>query len=125
MYIPALWNRNDLLRFPFRFLLWKSFSSGCGCGCGSDSGSGSRLILHSFSTTTKTVQNLAFSMLKQHWLPESWPPIFDFFTFVLHFMLDPGPNPVPGSGTRTRMHYGSGKKLRFFRFRFRFHNTGT
>ncbi len=26
----VLWNRNDLLRFPFRFLLWQSFGSSSG-----------------------------------------------------------------------------------------------
>jgi hypothetical protein len=42
------------------------------------------------------VQNLAFSMLEVAlFLPESWPLIFDFFTFVLHVFLDPGPNPEP------------------------------
>jgi hypothetical protein len=51
-------------------------------------------LFGSFSTKTKNVQNIAFSMIEQHCFSESWPLIFDFFTIVLHFMLDPGPNPV-------------------------------
>ncbi len=38
---------------------------------------------------------LPFHCKKQHYYPESLPPIIDFFTFVLHFILDPGPNAVP------------------------------
>jgi hypothetical protein len=30
----------------------------------------------------------------QHCFSESWTH-FDFLTFALHFMLNPGPNPVP------------------------------
>jgi hypothetical protein len=42
------------------------------------------------------VQNLAFSMLEVAlFLPERCPLIFDFLTFVLHVLLDPGPNPEP------------------------------
>jgi hypothetical protein len=41
------------------------------------------------------VQNLAFSILEAALFPEGWTLIFGFLTFVLHFMLDPGPNPVP------------------------------
>jgi hypothetical protein len=47
-YKPVLWNRKDLLRFRPRFLLRKSFGSGSG----------------SFSTTKKSVQILAFSMIE-------------------------------------------------------------
>ncbi len=32
-------------------------------------------------------------MLKAAFSPESWPLIFNFLTFLLHFMLDPGQNP--------------------------------
>ncbi len=34
-------------------------------------------------------------MSEATYFSESWPLIFDFFCFLLHFMLDPGPNPVP------------------------------
>jgi hypothetical protein len=34
-------------------------------------------------------------MSETAYFPESWPLIFVFLTFLLHFMLDPDPNPVP------------------------------
>jgi hypothetical protein len=40
-------------------------------------------------------QNLTFKCSKQHFFSKSWP-LFDFFTFVVHFMLDleyPVPDP--------------------------------
>jgi hypothetical protein len=43
-----------------------------------------------------SVPNLAFSMVEVAlFLPESMPLIFDFLTFVLHDLWDPGPNPEP------------------------------
>jgi hypothetical protein len=39
--------------------------------------------------TEKVAQNLAFSMSKAAYFPESWPLIFNSFYFLLHFMLDP------------------------------------
>jgi hypothetical protein len=47
-------------------------------------------LAHVFNNK-KCVQNLA---KKQHCFPERWPLSFDFFTFVLHFMLDPEPEPI-------------------------------
>jgi hypothetical protein len=38
---------------------------------------------------------LSFQCHKQHCFPESLSLIFDFLTFVLHFVLNPGPNMVP------------------------------
>ncbi len=38
---------------------------------------------------------LPFKCQKQHYFPESWPLIFDIFTFLFHFMLYPDPNPEP------------------------------
>ncbi len=89
-----LWNRNDLLRLRllFRFLLWKS------------------LVpvpvpapipvpvpdpdLFSIVKTTKFVPNLAFSMLEAALFPRKLACNVLFLTFVLHFLLNPGPNPV-------------------------------
>jgi hypothetical protein len=34
-------------------------------------------------------------MLEAALFPRSWPLIFDFFTFVLHFMLNPVTEPDP------------------------------
>ncbi len=49
---------------------------------------------HSFlTTTTKWVQNLAFSM-EAELFPRNLASNFLFLTFEFHFMLDPGPNPV-------------------------------
>ena len=42
-------------------------------------------------------QNLAFSMSEAAYLQESWPLIYDFLTFLLHFMLDLYPIPDPES----------------------------
>ncbi len=55
-------------------------------------------------------------MSESAYFPESWPLIFDFFTFLLRFMLDPDSNPVPEPDK---------KKFRFLRFRYRLrlHNT--
>jgi hypothetical protein len=41
------------------------------------------------------LQNLAFSILEAALFPRKLASIYDFLTFVLHFMLDTGPNPVP------------------------------
>ncbi len=73
---PVLWNRYDLLRFRFR--LWKSFGFW----------SGSRQYLAVFSPFQCQNSEAAY-------FPESLPLIFNFLSFLLHFMLDPDPNPVP------------------------------
>ncbi len=52
-------------------------------------------LFSSFSSTKTLYKILPFQCQKQHCLPESWPLIFKFFTFVLHFMLDSDPNLVP------------------------------
>jgi hypothetical protein len=83
----VLRNRNDLLRFRFR--LRKSF------GSNSSSGSGSRQYLAQFSENNKNAQDLAFSMSEAAYFQGSWPFIFDYSTFLLHFMLHPDPNRVP------------------------------
>jgi hypothetical protein len=76
------------------------------CGCGPGSYFGNVLVpvpvpvpdvdLFSFSTT----KYLAFSILEEALIPESWPPITDFFYFSVTFYV--------GSGTGTGMRYGSG-----------------
>jgi hypothetical protein len=38
---------------------------------------------------------LGFLMLEATLFPRKLTSYFRFFTFVLHFMLDPGPNPNP------------------------------
>jgi hypothetical protein len=88
----VLYYRN-LLRFRFRLFF--------GFGSGSDSCSGSApvpalvpepdITYQSFPETKKIAQNLGFSMSEAAYLPESWPFIYDFLTFLLHFMLDPDP----------------------------------
>ncbi len=118
----VLWNRNDLL--PFRLRLWKSLGSssgsGSGSGSGSDHGSGSRqYFLHSFSTTKKWVQNLAFSVSETAIFPRKLAYKFCFLNFFIHYMLDicwiriqTGSGTVSGIGTGTGsgtvMHSGSG-----------------
>jgi hypothetical protein len=52
-------------------------------------------IHHSFPKTKNFAQNLTFLMSEAAYFSESWPLIFNFFTFLLHSMLDPDPNPVP------------------------------
>jgi hypothetical protein len=46
-----------------------------------------------FQKQNKIAQNLAFSMSEAAYLQESWPLIYDFLTFLLHFMWDPDPEP--------------------------------
>jgi hypothetical protein len=55
------------------------------------------LLSTGFSTATKFVQKLAFTVLEAalFTFPESWPLIFDFLTFVFNFMFDLSPNLVP------------------------------
>jgi hypothetical protein len=84
-----LWYRNDLLRF--RFL----FRSGSGSGFGSRAKQADN-INHSFQKQ-KMAQNLVFLMSEAAYLPESWPFIYDFLPFFLHFMLDLDPIPDPES----------------------------
>ncbi len=49
------------------------------------------LFLAKFFNNKKSVPNLALSVLEAAMLPESWSLFIDFFTFLLHFMLDPVP----------------------------------
>ncbi len=81
----VLWNRDDMLRFRFR----KSFSS----------------------VPNNCTKPCLFNFHRQK-QKESWPLIFDFFTSLLHFMLDPDPNPVPDPipESGTVMHSGSAKR---------------
>jgi hypothetical protein len=73
----------------------------CGSGSGSDfgkvsgsgSGSGSRQYLA--VSKNKKLPKSCISMSAAAYFPESWPLIFDFCTFLLHFMLDPDPNQEP------------------------------
>jgi hypothetical protein len=57
-------------------------------------------------------------MLEAALFPRKLASNFRLFTFVLQFMLDPGPNPVPEPECIT---VPLSKKLRFLRFRL--HNT--
>jgi hypothetical protein len=44
-----------------------------------------------FFNNKKFVPNLAFPVIEAALFQESWPLIIDLLTFLLHFMLDPGP----------------------------------
>ncbi len=66
------------------------------------------------------LQNLAFSLLEEALFPRKLASNLGFFTFVLHFMSDPGPNPVP-EPERITVPVPLRQKLRFLRLRF--HNT--
>ncbi len=95
-----LWNRNDLLRFLFRFLLWKSFGSGSGSDSGSDSCSGSGsgvpvpvpdlLYVAQFFINKKCVQCLAFSMLKAASFSRKLASSFRFLTFCITVYVGSG-----------------------------------
>ncbi len=73
--------------------------------------------LAQFSTTKISI----LPLLDQHCFPESWPLIFYFLTFALHFMMDPGSNPAlePDPEYMIQFRFSYGKKLRFL-----FYNTG-
>jgi hypothetical protein len=79
-------------------LFWESVGSGSGyfagsryfAGSGSGSSIGSRLTQHVYKQQKICPKTCLFNA-------RSWPLIFYLLTFVLHFMLDPGPNPVTES----------------------------
>jgi hypothetical protein len=48
-----------------------------------------------FVQQQKIIQNLAFPVTEAAFFPIKLASNFDFVTFVLHLMLDPGPYPVP------------------------------
>ncbi len=99
-------NRSDLLRLRFQFLLWKSFGSGSGSGSGSGCGLVPVPDPDLFSTALqKYLQNLAFSMIEAVLFPRKFVSNFDFWTFILNFMLDRVQIRFPN---RNRMHYSSG-----------------
>ncbi len=75
------------------------------CGSGSDFGKVSFLVPdlnpEPFQTSEKKcTKNLAFLMLEAALFPRKMSShlrFFEFFTFALHFMLDPDPYPDPES----------------------------
>jgi len=96
------------------FCQWQRCMKCCGTvmicyGSGSGSSSRSRQILSQFSNNKKFVQNLAFSLQcqKQHYFPESWHIILDFWNFITIYI---GSWSRSGSGTwsGTGMHSSSG-----------------
>ncbi len=92
--------------------------------CGSGSISRDRLILAQFVNDKKFVQNLAFSMIEAALFPRQLASNFWLLTFVLHFMLDPGPNsvreqecitvPIPLRQKKSSGSTTLGHKLRFY-----------
>ncbi len=48
-------------------------------------------ILHSFPTTKNVYNILPFQSQMKHYFPERWAFIFDFFTFLFYFMMEPVP----------------------------------
>jgi hypothetical protein len=80
--------------FRFRFRLWKNFGSS----------SGPRQYLAQFFNKQKFVRNVAFLCQKQHYFPESWPPILLFIQFYF------GSGSKSGSGNGTVMHCGYGSE---------------
>ncbi len=95
VFDTVLWNRNDLMRFWFRFLFWKSFGS----GSGSSPVPGPVPDPDLFSTVfqqQKFVQNIAFSMLEAALFTRKFSSNFRFFYFCITFYV--------GTGTGTGMH---------------------
>ncbi len=90
---PVLWNRNDLLRFRFRF--WFRIQT----------------YWEQFSKNKKFVQDLALFNVRSSIFPQKVGlPLLLFILFLLNFILDPDSNPVPlrqksygscGSGSTT------------------------
>jgi hypothetical protein len=137
----VLWNRNDFLRFWFRFLLLKSYGSGSDFWKSYVSGSGSyywkvtvlvpyRFQLHIWTIRSnffKKYFGIFFAFLPgklfdkekvykfQQIYCEMWMKIFFLMKVIKYIMLNLlnlVPVPVPLV-----------KKLWFLQFRFRFHNT--
>ncbi len=77
-----------------------------------------------FSKNKKKLQRILHFQCPKKLTSQKVGLILDFFTSLLHFMLDPNPL-VSRSGTGNVMHYrsGSAKLKSYGRFRFRFHNT--
>jgi hypothetical protein len=96
--LPAvLWNRNDLLRFRFRFRIWKSFCS--------SSDSGFEWIQTILSTVINCTKSCLFTIRSRTLFPKKLSFHFgfsDLFDFCIPFYVG------SKSGTETRMHYGSG-----------------
>jgi hypothetical protein len=100
-----LWNRNDLLQFRFRFLLWKSFGSGSGSDSGSSSGS---WLFSRVFQEQEMLQNLTFSMLGAALFSRKLASTFRFFYFCITFYVGSGSRSGTGTRSRTGMHYTSG-----------------
>ncbi len=79
--------------------------------------------LAQFFDNKKFVHNLVFSMLEAALFPRSWPLIFYFFTFVLYFMLDPGPNQVPEPDPEWKCITVRFRLRQVTKLRFLLHNT--
>ncbi len=91
------------------YAVFVAFQFRLGKSSGSGSGLGSIQYLAQFSNNKKITKSclFCFQYQKHHYLPETWPLIYDYWTVWLHFILDPDPKSGSGSDSNKATSYVS------------------